>query len=59
MEAILYVCTDLNRLKQTGAGFGRRILLFDVSKVDGYKSQYIGLMNAAFTATKSVGQLMK
>lgn len=43
----------LNRLNKTGTGYGRRILLFDVSTPDGYKSQYIGLMNVAFTASKS------
>ncbi|ORM39950.1 RNA polymerase II transcription factor B subunit 4 [Babesia sp. Xinjiang] len=43
----------LNRLRVTGAGFGRRIIFLDVSATNEYRSQYIGLMNVAFTASKS------
>ncbi|GBE58612.1 transcription initiation factor TFIIH subunit 3 [Babesia ovata] len=43
----------LNRLRITGAGYGRRIIIFDVSGAKDYREQYIRLMNVAFTAAKS------
>ncbi|CDR97370.1 hypothetical protein, conserved [Babesia bigemina] len=43
----------LNRLRLTGAGYGRRIIIFDVSGAKDYRAQYIRLMNVAFTAAKS------
>ncbi|GIX61075.1 RNA polymerase II transcription factor B subunit 4, putative [Babesia caballi] len=45
---------DLNRLKQSNVGYGRRIVLLDASSTNDYRSQYIGLMNVAFAASKSV-----
>ncbi|GFE53505.1 transcription initiation factor TFIIH subunit 3 [Babesia ovis] len=43
----------LNRIRQAGTGFGRRIIFLDASVANDYRSQYIGLMNVAFTASKS------
>eukprot|EP00371_Babesia_bovis_P003393 XP_001612040.1 hypothetical protein [Babesia bovis T2Bo] len=43
----------LNRLQQTSSGLGRRIIFIDTSETNAYQSQYIALMNVAFTALKS------
>ncbi|XP_953454.1 uncharacterized protein TA11370 [Theileria annulata] len=41
---------NLNRIKCTNEGFGRKIIIFDISNSENYKSQYIGLMNIAYSA---------
>ncbi|BAM41726.1 uncharacterized protein TOT_040000918 [Theileria orientalis strain Shintoku] len=51
-SAISMGCLYLNRITKSKAGFGRKIIIFDVSSRENYKSQYIGLMNIAFTALK-------
>lgn len=43
--------SDLNRIKLCNIGIGRRIIIIDVSNAGNYQSQYIGLMNIAFTAS--------
>lgn len=48
--AISMGCLYLNRILKSGQGFGRKIVIFDTSAPDNYKSQYIGLMNIAFSA---------
>ncbi|UKK02965.2 hypothetical protein MACK_003066 [Theileria orientalis] len=51
-SAISMGCLYLNRITKSKVGFGRKIIIFDVSSRENYKSQYIGLMNIAFTALK-------
>ncbi|EAN32177.1 Transcription factor Tfb4 family protein [Theileria parva strain Muguga] len=40
----------LNRIRMRNEGYGRKIIIFDVSTSENYKSQYIGLMNIAYSA---------
>ncbi|AFZ81664.1 hypothetical protein BEWA_010810 [Theileria equi strain WA] len=41
----------LNRIEHCNIGTGKKIIIIDVSNAENYKSQYIGLMNIAFSAS--------